>query len=184
MITLRTCYQIGIECNTKFVFGPNRTVEVRPNSLAEPNVRSITTILFWNLVEDFELKSSLIFSLLCWENNDNLCFPVWYSIRKVLLLRYHLFLMLFQTSTCCWWKLLLWLPSESPLPLVGRGVTAFLARHLPWVSFILCYFQVKSQQDQFCISFFLSYSMYVHVLLSWFYPDFIQILSWFYPDFI
>ena len=25
-------------------FGPNRTVEVRPNSSAEPNVRSITTI--------------------------------------------------------------------------------------------------------------------------------------------
>jgi hypothetical protein len=24
----------------------------------------------------------------------------------------------------------------------------------------------------------------VHVLLSRFYPDFIQILSWFYPDFI
>ena len=25
-------------------FGPNRTVEVRPNSSAEPNVRSITTV--------------------------------------------------------------------------------------------------------------------------------------------
>ena len=44
---------IAIECNTKkkfcvlqkkvLSFGPNRAVEVRPNSSAEPNVRSITT---------------------------------------------------------------------------------------------------------------------------------------------
>ena len=62
MITPRTCGSsskmkiwkdaIGIECNTKkkfcvlqkkvLSFGPNRTVEVRPNSSAEPNVRSVT----------------------------------------------------------------------------------------------------------------------------------------------
>jgi hypothetical protein len=45
---------IGIECNTKnqfcvlqkkvLSFGPNRTVEVQPNSSAEPNVRSVTTM--------------------------------------------------------------------------------------------------------------------------------------------
>ena len=44
---------IGIEFNTKkkfcvlqkkvLSFGPNRTVQVRPNSSAEPNVRSVTT---------------------------------------------------------------------------------------------------------------------------------------------
>jgi hypothetical protein len=44
---------IGIECSTKkkfcvlqkkvLSFGPNRTLEVRPNSSAEPNVRSVTT---------------------------------------------------------------------------------------------------------------------------------------------
>ena len=27
-------------------FGPNRTVEVRPNSSAEPSVRSVTTVTF------------------------------------------------------------------------------------------------------------------------------------------
>jgi hypothetical protein len=45
---------IGIECNTKkkfcvlqkkvLPFGPNRTVEVRPNSSAEPNFWSVTTV--------------------------------------------------------------------------------------------------------------------------------------------
>ena len=63
MITHRTCGSlsktkiwkdaIGIECSTKkkfcvlpkkvLSFGPNRTVEVRPNSSAESNVRSVTT---------------------------------------------------------------------------------------------------------------------------------------------
>jgi hypothetical protein len=65
MITTHTCGSlsktkilkddIGIECNTKkkfcvlqkkvLSFGPNRTVEVRLNSSAEPNVRSVTTPL-------------------------------------------------------------------------------------------------------------------------------------------
>ena len=46
---------ISIACNTKkkfcvlqkkiLSFGPNCTVEVRPNSSAEPNVRSVTTLL-------------------------------------------------------------------------------------------------------------------------------------------
>ena len=49
---MKGCHWHKIWCEKKFCvlqkkvlsFGPNRTVEVRPNSSAEPNVRSITSL--------------------------------------------------------------------------------------------------------------------------------------------
>ena len=85
---------IDIECNTKkkfcvlqkkvLSFGPNRTVEVPPNSLAEPNFQSVTSMKWKWIVRNYFFKvDKFLFYSIVWQKVSSSEFSLDLILKKL-----------------------------------------------------------------------------------------------------